>query len=191
MGGITDQIKRNLDRRINMLSKLNESRKNMTLVALYSNENNTDAFAVGYICEIKDGKVLMLNVGIHGEYDGYSGIDLDDIFRVEVNSKYLSKILMLKSFDESEKMLNTKNKSIFECLIDFAQTHNKICVISYGDNGEIRGFVKKSENELFVQEFDDYGDIDGENIINVDVINKIMVDDVDCRDIEILSRYKQ
>lgn len=141
-----------------MLSKLKESKKNMTLVALYSNENNTVAFAVGYVCEIKDGKVLMLNVGIHGEYDGYSGIDLDDIFRVEVNSKYLSKILMLKSFNESEKMLDTKNKSIFECLFDFAQFHNKICVISYGYNSEIKGFVKKSENKLYVQEYDDYGD---------------------------------
>lgn len=51
-----------------MNSKLRSIMKNGELVALYSDENNTENFMVGYICRMKDNKIMILNVGIHGEY---------------------------------------------------------------------------------------------------------------------------
>lgn len=171
-------------------SKLSSIMKNGELVALYSDENNTESFMVGYICRMKDNKIMILNVGIHGEYDGFTGIYADDIFRIETGSKYLNKIELLQNFNTDEFKYD-EYEDIFCSLIKMGVDNGKIVAFANEAGEEIRGFVLDNSEVLNIQEIDEYGEVDGENIIKIEDVCKITVDDVECRDIEKLYKLKK
>ena len=172
-----------------MNSKLNGIMKNSELVALYSDKNNTENFMAGYICRMKDNKIMILNVGIHGEYDGFTGIYVDDIFRIETGSKYLNKIALLQDFNADEFKYDECD-DIFYSLIKMSVEDEKIVAFANEDGEEIRGLVIDNSETLNVQEIDEYGEVDGENIIKLEDVCKITVDDVECRDIKKLYVLK-
>lgn len=173
-----------------MNSKLSSIMKNGELVALYSDENNTENFMVGYICRMKDNKIMILNVGIHGEYDGFTGIYADDIFRIETGSKYLNKIELLRNFNTDEFKYD-ECEDIFCSLIKMGVDNGKIVAFANEDGEEIRGFVLDNSKTINIQEIDEYGEVDGENIIKIEDVCKITVDDVECRDIKKLYELKK
>lgn len=174
-----------------MYEQLTKLKDANSIVAIYTNENDGDVFSVGYICELKQDKVLLLNVGVHGEYDGYTAMYVDDIFRIETDSKYLDKIKKLMTFNVNEKMLEANLEDVFVFLLNKAVNDNNIFAIQYNNDSEIRGYVKEIKNVLSVIEIDEYGCEDGKNIINIRNINKIVVDDVECRDLEKLYQFNR
>ena len=173
-----------------MRSKLINVINNNELVAIYSDECNTESFMVGYIRKLTDDKLMVINVGIHGEYDGFSGIYVDDILRIETNSKYLKKIALLQSYDANDFIIVDEYEHVFENLIKMAINKEHIIAISFLNGEEIRGFITECDDGLNVLEIDDYGEKDGENMIKFDTIKKIVIDDIECRDIEKLYNYR-
>ena len=174
-----------------MYEQLAKFKDEKTMVAIYTNENDGDAFSVGYICDLEQDRALLLNVGIHGEYDGYTALYIDDIFRVECNGKYLDKMKKLISFDIDEKIIVFNQENTLDFLIAKAKNDNKILAIQYNYDSEIKGYVKKSDTVIHVIEIDEYGYEDGRNIISMNSINKIVFDDVDCRDLEKLFKINK
>lgn len=175
---------------IYMHSKLINMINNNELVAIYSDENNTENFMVGYIRKLTEDKLMIINVGIHGEYDGFSGIYVNDIFRIETNSKYLKKIALLQSYDANDLIIADEYEDVFENLIRMAINKKHITAISFLNGEEIRGFITECDDSINVLEIDDYGEKDGENIIKFNTIKKIVIDDIECRAIEKLYNYK-
>lgn len=174
-----------------MYEQLAKLKGDKSMIAIYTNENDGDAFSVGYICDLKQDKVLLLNVGVHGEYDGYTAMYINDMFRIECDSKYLDKINKLMSFVVDEKMIEANQNDILVFLIEKAINDNNILAIRYNDDSEIRGYVKKMNAVLSVVEIDEYGYEDGENIISISNINRIVLDDVECRDLEKLYKINK
>ena len=76
-------------------------------------------------------------------------------------------------------------------MIAKAKNDNKILAIQYNYDSEIKGYVKKSDTVIHVIEIDEYGYEDGRNIISMNSINKIVFDDVDCRDLEKLFKINK
>lgn len=171
-----------------MYNNLKNLIKKKDLVALYTNVSNGNAFSVGYIRALVQEGVLLQSVGIHGEYDGYIAINVKDILRIETNSKYLEKIKKLISFNINEKETEMCSEDAFIFLIKNAMDNNKIVAVQYADDCEVRGYVKDIKEVLSIVEVDEYGYEEGENIIELANINRVVVDDVECRDIEKLYR---
>ena len=174
-----------------MYEQLAKFKDEKTMIALYTNENNCDAFSVGYICDLEQERVLFLNVGVHGEYDGYTVLCINDIFRIECNGKYLDKMKKLISFAIDEKIILDSKESVLAFLIAKAVNDNKILAIQYNDDSEIKGYIKEVNTVISIMEIDEYGYEDGENIISMDSINKIVLDDVECRDLEKLFKINK
>ena len=65
-----------------MYKLLDEFMATSDLVALYTNKEDCTSFSVGYINKLTDDKVIILHVGIHGEFDGYSACYIDDIYKL-------------------------------------------------------------------------------------------------------------
>lgn len=176
-----------------MYSKLMKSKDSNELVALYSSEYDCDKFSVGYIYELKDDKILILNVGVHGEFDGYMVMYVDDIFRIETKSRYINKVSKLQSFKMPEKFEVNLTDDLFMDLVKISKEYKRIVAVAYGEEfEEIRGFVTEIGNAITFLQVNEYGEEDGETSIALEMISKIVFDDVECRDVEKLynSNFK-
>ncbi len=170
-----------------MYELLKEYWQTNTLIAIYTNKDKEETFAVGYINQLTKEEVIILHVGLHGEYDGYSACYIDDIFKIETNTKYLNKINILKDWEATDilPIINTSN-DFFTSLITTAMKNSKIVAIGcYDLDTAIIGFLKSTlDNIIIISQIDEYGEQDGDTIICKDSINKIVIDDIECRDIE-------
>lgn len=163
-----------------------------TLIAVYSDRNNYESFAVGYVYRLCDDKVIILNVGVHGEFDGYSVYYVNDIYRIEKDSKYLEKIKKLKNWDISDVFGIDNEDDCFKAVLVTALKTSTIIVIDCCDSGfEVRGYVKEvSDTIVRLMQITEYGEQDGETAIRVDDINRIMISDVECTEIDRLHQLK-
>ena len=166
--------------------------KEDALVALYTNKNDYESFAVGYINQLIDDKAIILHIGVHGEFDGYSAYYIDNIYKLETDSKYLEKMSKLKHWDKSDvPKINVKN-DCFNSLIDTALENKSIIAIGcYDSDNAITGYViNHSDGLLKILQVNEYGEEDGEVIIYNKDINKIVINDVECSEIDELYHYE-
>ena len=164
------------------------------LVAIFANKENATSFAVGYINQLTENEVIILHVGLHGEYDGDSACYIDDIYKVETNNKYLNKLNVLKEWNVLDiPQIKNIGKSCFETLIDTAINNNSIIAIGCNDLDEaIIGYINKySDDIIMISQINEYGERDGDVTICIDGINRIVINDVECCEIEKLFRYQQ
>lgn len=173
-----------------MYSKLKKYKGSKKLVAIYSNKNERENFSVGYIQELTQEKAIILNIGIHGEYDGYAAIYIDDIYRLEIDNKYLGKIAVLQDLKMEKILPLSITDDFFYSIIKESINKERIIAINYGEEyEEIRGYVTKINNFISLMQINEYGEADGETVIDMRLINKVVIDDVECREIERLYRY--
>lgn len=176
----------------NMMNNLlNEIKENKEMIALYTNNHNLDKFHVAYIIHIEDGKILECNVGIHGEFDGYAAEYVEDIYRIETNTGYLNKIEYLAKTNFSQDDIEDINLEPFAFLINLSIINNFISTIYLKDSENlIIGYVTKmEEGKVFVDIISDIGKYDGVTVFYFDDIVKIMVNDVEARELD--SFYKK
>ena len=88
-------------------------------------------------------------------------------------------------------MRHDECEDIFCSLIKMGVDNGKIVAFANEDGEEIRGFVLDNSKTINIQEIDEYGEVDGENIIKIEDVCKITVDDVECRDIKKLYELKK
>ena len=167
---------------------LNEYQKNLTMLAIYVNVEEGENFAVGYIVDVIDEQILFLNIGLHGEFDGYTAAYIDDIYRVETDSRYIKKMQQLCSFDLNNILKIEKEQSAIMFLIDTAFKEKRVIKLSVAEKDNvITGFIiKKNSDFIEVLQLDEYGDEDGRTIIKYDDIVQVCCDDLDCYDMQIL-----
>ena len=163
-----------------------------TLIAVYSDRNNYESFAVGYVYRLCDDKMIILNVGVHGEFDGYSVYYVDYIYRIEKDSKYLEKIKKLKNWDISDVFEIDTEDDYFKAVLLTALKTSMIIAIDCCDLGfEVRGYVKEvSDTIVRLMQITEYGELDGETVIHVNDINRIMIADVECTEIDRLHQLR-
>ena len=173
-----------------MYSKLMKFKEEYELTAFYTNEQEGDKFLVGYIQELIDDKILILNVGIHGEFDGYTVMYIDNIFRMEISSRYLNKIKKLQSFNQQDMVKIDTSKNLIEDLLNTAKEKEYIVAVVYGDDlEEVSGLVISVGDSITILQINEYGEEDGETYIHLDIIDRIVMDDAECRDIKKLYHY--
>ena len=160
-------------------------RDSENLVALYTDINDYNAFAVGYVQRLSNDKIIILNIGPHGEFDGYSACYIDDIYRVEIGSKYLQKIEKIKKFDISDVFKINEEEECFCAILKTALKIKKIVIIDCC-NSEfgVKGHVIEYSNEIVrILQLTEYGELDGETVIRFNEINKIVIGDIECEEL--------
>lgn len=169
-----------------MYKLLEDYMEKNTLVALYTNKDNYEAFAVGYINKIINDKVIILHIGVHGEFDGYSSCYVEDIYRVETNSKYIMKLSKLKGWDIPDVPKVNYNEDCFDSLIVSAYKNNEIIAIRCCDSEtDIRGYIiNYSDLSMTILQINEYGEDDGQTTIYTNDISKVAIMDVECKEID-------
>lgn len=169
---------------------LTEHQKNKKMIAIYVNTDERENFAVGYVVNVVNDQLLFLNVGLHGEFDGYTAAYIDDIYRVENDSRYIKKMQQLCSFDLSNILKIEKEQSAIMSLINTAFKDNGVIKLSVVEKDNvITGYiVEKNDKFINVLQLDEYGTDDGNSIIEYDDIIQVCYADLDCYDMQVLHK---
>lgn len=160
------------------------------IISIYSDDQ--DHFMVGYICKIINEKLIMLNIGVYGEFDGYSVILVDRILRVEIDSLYLKRIgLVSNAYIEDIDLDESENA--FEAMLKYAEKKAWITAVRLENaETEIRGYIKCSDKTtVTISQINDFGEYDGETIFFMKDILKIVVNDVECALIDRIVKLKK
>jgi hypothetical protein len=118
-------------------------------VAIYTNRNEYDRFAVGNIIAVTAEYTLVKNINPRGEFDGYCVIRTDDIYRLETSSEYLIKIEKLYVYKKNDTTFDICIEgNLLTNLLQYAHDNNiisKICINE--DSSDIIGYVNEFLND--------------------------------------------
>lgn len=177
-----------------MYTSILKAKEDNRLISLYTDLNNMENFHIVYVLNVKDGQVLEMNVGLHGEFDGYMVEFLDDIYRIEQESIYQKRIEKLSSqpgkFVKPFEILCQNNPMID--LLNAAMKNNIISSINIGYEENILGYITDIEDEkVFISQITEEGEFDGRTVIYVKNIKKVIIGDVDTQDIDVLVKLNE
>lgn len=172
-----------------MYEQLKEIYKGKILSSIYSDKNDCDKFSVGYIMSLTTEFILIQHFNPHGGFDGYSVRQIDDIYRIETNSKYLKTIEQLIDCRKSEQTFEISfNGNLLINIISFSLENSKIVSIDIdADSDNIIGYVKFIKSETIgIYQVSDYGEEDGETTILIENIKEVCMGNLNTSDLEFL-----
>lgn len=160
-----------------ILEKLREIKENKKAACFYINKNNTRSFLVGYVLEFNDKYFLIASISNEGLYDGFILMETSKIIKIEIDNKYIKKILTLIDYQKTVyKALNFNKDNLVKELISFAQKQNYIVSIELVNGGyyNAEGYVNNIEKEgCEIRNMTQYGENDGIAFIKFSDITKI------------------
>lgn len=177
-----------------ILSTLNDSLKERIIVSVFSNRNNPESCAVGFIEKISDEQVVIKHVTSTGLYDGYAIRRLNDIFRVDINGQYEKRLLKLYNVQNQEhpNIIKTKKEAnLFKEVLTVAQNLKlvvSVCIDETEEQEDIVGWVKDfGDKEVIIKQISFEGLDDGESAFYIEDIVKINCDSNDERVLGMLN----
>ena len=173
----------------NVLKQLSSEK---ALVAIYTNRSDYDKFAVGFILAVADERIIIHSISPGGDLDGYTMMNLKKVYRVETEGLYLKKIRKLCELKGFAKQIYDHNISgdILENAIKYAMTNNQLVTISLDrDANSIIGYIVDYDNNIVkLLQVSAYGENDGYCMLSTQEIEEMIINDSDCRDIDLLYK---
>jgi hypothetical protein len=177
----------------NLKQELTACMKTNTLVSIFSNELDTTKFSAGYIQRIGENHLILNHFSTTGAYDGFLTKNIDDIIQITKNGKYEKKIEKLYNLKnqpaKKHKIIPELSENIFTDLISFAEKENLLVALELKDSGrnDVLGLVSEINGTLIkIKVVDDYGEFDGESIIDVEDITFVECDSEDLRNVQLI-----
>lgn len=164
--------------------------RDQRLLCIYTNREDTSRFLCGTALRADEEQVLFACVSPQGEYDGFAVKDLDDIFMIGQDNRYTHKIEKLMRVHNPVWESVPDDGTVIQSLLRFAEKHGKIVSIQLLNSGftDAVGFVKKADPETVVlQSVDEYGDPDGETVLDTACITAVSCDDEEEQALMILT----
>lgn len=177
-----------------MKNKILNAYKNRKLIGIYTDDTNPRLFSVGYILHVDENSYILYNISPYGKFDGYSCELIENIIKIEEDSKYLNNIKKLSIYynlDLIDEIFIDESKPIIFNFIEFIKSSNSICsILSYNsDVYDIVGFVKKyNKKSIEILQVTNDSNEDGVVKINLDNIEKIVCSSDEEKKLEILYK---
>ena len=138
---------------------------------VYTNLEQTEKFSAGIISGIFDNEIILGHFLPNGKYDGYVAKRIIDIYKVEVDSKYVVKITNLsKGNTAKHDKIRRTNENGFMTLLTYAYESKNVVSIEMFESGnnDAQGFVEKISGDFCtISLLDEYGENDGAAILNI------------------------
>lgn len=175
---------------------LNRAREEDKIVCLYTN-CYSEKFAAGFVEAISDKYVVIQSLSIHGRYDGWLLLELDEVPRMGWGGRYEESLLFLararKTTHPDGFFVPTGQDT--SLIVDFllaAQQHDYIASLDTGSDSNLVGFVKSVEaTTATIEIINTNGENNGESVVELEVIERVYVDDEDLQDLKLLARWHE
>lgn len=166
------------------------------LIGIYTDSINLDSFSVGYVLHVDKNSYILYEVSPYGQFDGYSCRLIEDIVKIEEDSKYLDNMQKLVNYydlDMSDIIFDDSKPIIFSFL-EYIKSSKKVCSIQSCNSEvfDIVGFIKKyNKNSIEILQIDENASEDGYVTISLDDIEKIICCSNDEVKLEILYKLNK
>jgi hypothetical protein len=164
------------------LQKLMESAK---LVEVYTNENDTSKFDVGFIVACDDEYFIMLTVTKFGRLDGFVLQEVDSIVRISEDTVYLRKIAtLMRYYNEKREKITVDQYPVYD-LLEYCRANNRIASIDLlgSEYSDAKGYIEELDyDKCVVRQVSEEGKNDGATSIILKDISFISC----CSNIEIM-----
>lgn len=165
-----------------IIQLLKQAQKSNKVVSVYTDAISQSACSVGYVDIFNNNEVRLKSISEHGENAGYEIRSLDGVYKISIDGKYEKKLKSLNDditsvFDEYILSSPKSNTNIIRKTLAEAMENYLIVTVWTSDRStSIVGLVEYINNEaLNVLSIDDFGDVDGNIVIDINLIT-----DVDC-----------
>lgn len=158
------------------------------IVSIYTDEDDASQFGLGYILYKTTEEILFMAISKYGEYDGLAAIHIEDIFKISQDGIYEKSISYL--MNDIKKPNIDISSNISESLLTYAKKNNLMIGIELinGDSMDTIGFVKNyDKGAIIIENYDDYGNKDGEVEINFSKVKLLVCDSLNIRKIQKLA----
>ncbi len=158
-----------------------------SLVSIYTDRNETDSFLVGFVLASSEQFILIQSVSSDGLNDGLELCETKEIYRVDINGKYESKIMKLWKNANQEVVYKVPQDITLASFAAYTQENNYMVSIETC-NSELHdsfGLVENvAEDHIVIKGYDKYGAEDGLNYIKFDCITRFSCDGIYERNIQ-------
>lgn len=158
---------------------LRSAMQNGELVEAYSNPEDTDRCAVGYVIAMDEDSVILRNIHPSGCEDGYTWYRTERIYRTNIRTRYMRCLEMLMDKDFQPEYLPEGDESLAARLLRFAMEHELVTQIELNDsdNWDLTGLVTETGEGVTAALLSDEGEEDGIAAIRLEDITEICCGD--------------
>lgn len=164
------------------------------MISVYDNRDDVDEFFVGYCIGISESYCLFNLITTRGYEDGYYLTMTDDIYKINDGDNYSKKIknLFENLNQKLSKKLSVSDDLVKDLLLE-SQRKNYIVSLAINDTvPSLTGFISSIDEEFInVEIIDDYGNADGQSIIEKSDITRIYCNSGNERNLGVLFEYNK
>lgn len=168
-----------VSRGVIMKNILQNAKNTCKLCAIYSNPEETDRFAVGYVEYCDENLVILRAFDFYGSADGFVCLEMDSIINVETDSKYLNAMeLLIDKTVSHKKFVDFSQQQSISSVLEFACQQQCICAISLCESqrDDVVGFVASvTADTAQFNVVDSYGQRNGTCVVNVMDVSSVSV----------------
>lgn len=161
---------------------LQQSLTNRSKLSIYFSSSESNSFCFGSVVFCNDEYFILSSYTPYGDDDGFMLRKIDQITRIEIDSKYNKKMISLIELAGTEHTNFSVNEDdIVEYLLKNAKSHHKVLSIEiFGSDDLAIGCVYSLLYPLCeIKQINEYGEDDGNLIFNIDDISSIRFDSKD------------
>lgn len=159
---------------INILLELYQTQEP---ACIYTDCNDTSKFHFGMVTAINKKEIAIHMISPEGDDDGIIMMNVENVLRVEKNSKYIEKMKKLccdKTIPIYDLLIQKDNIQMATLL--FAFNNKQILSIELLNSGynDVVGYIESIDKDRCqIKQIDEYGDCDGISYIRIEDITKI------------------
>jgi hypothetical protein len=171
-----------------MIKQLQLAASNEQLAEIYSDVEDVGKFAVAKVLFVSEDYTILANVSPIGMYDGFFLIKTDNIYRLNIETRYIQNIEKLyKTKKQKHIKIDLDNENLILGFLEFAQKNSNVVLLELFESGIVQGFIKSVEEDIVaVANLTDEGEPDGESFFNIEDITRISCDDEEANCLKIL-----
>ncbi len=145
-------------------------------VEIYENPDDTEKCAVGFVAALDGEWIIMRHIHPTGQEDGYTCRRVENIYRVNVDTRYMRALGLLIGQDETRSF---PGENLRLELLQMAQETGMPVQIELMDSGlwNVTGFVEEAGECVRVHMITDEGDEDGFAVCKLEDVAEIWCGD--------------
>lgn len=158
---------------------LNRSIMNHEIVQVYHDSSSPNSSAVGIVEYLGDRDIILKQFLSNGKNDGFKVLRMEDIFKVERNTKYVKTVEKLMALNNTTHDSLPSCENGFQILLTYAQVKQKIVSIELNSSREydVTGYVDSIDDSCCtIAQIDEFGEDDGTAVFDLADITCMVCD---------------
>lgn len=162
-----------------MIKILNELIEKNSWACFYTNNLETDKFIYGKILSFNDDEIAIHSVAPSGEDDGVVVMNMQNVFRIEINGQYALKMAkLINDEDIRSYSIPFQDNNLMTSVLKYSMQQKEVASIELVNSGlwNVVGIVDTIDSSICtVNQIDEYGFDDGVSVLDINSVTKLSI----------------